>query len=175
MNGSLPLRNAAGELVYPQRDFSAITPQDEEYLKTLPGVFEAYSGLQSAAKLKLSVVQVEGSSLKLDQALQDFAGAPAAIRSDLDAVTTHFVENYSDKMKGMLETTAMDKTNNHDPRNHEDREQAPTAMPGDSDEATIRAQMNITIECKAMDIKNIVVLGDDSGNIWLLAKAWCYN
>ena len=104
MNGSLPLRNAAGELVYPQRDFSAITPQDEEYLKTLPGVFEAYSGLQSAAKLKLSVVQVEGSSLKLDQALRDFAGAPAAIRSDLDAVTTHFVENYSDKMKGMLET-----------------------------------------------------------------------
>ena len=168
----MALADEAGNTVKPISDFSAITPEDEEYMKSIPGVHEAWSGAQ---KFKFSIVEVQGSKLTLTSALQGFAGCPANIRSELTALVEHFDENFGDYMKGVLESTAMEKSNQDVRPVGSGSDPVETPVVGGSDEATVRANANITVECKGMDCKDVLILGDADGNAWLVAKDDCYH
>eukprot|EP00438_Fugacium_kawagutii_P008876 Skav200912 [mRNA] locus=scaffold2445:26076:31441:+ [translate_table: standard] len=172
--GSLSLKNAQNEVQHPDQDYEKITADDETYMKSIPGVYEAYSGFQTVARLNLNVVCVEGSTLKIGS-LTDFAGAPAPVTAEINDMVQHFDQNFSDKLRGALEKTQMEKQT--DPRAPEPE---PTPAVVDGDEAGLRAQVNITIECKAMDVKNITVLngkddndesGTHHGSLYMVLKA----
>lgn len=173
LQGSMELLDENNKAVPATRDFSSVTEDDMSQMKLIPGVWEAYMGV---SQMHLDVAEIHGSSLRIGSALATFAGAPACVKSELDTLCEHFIENYGDKLKGVLgAAAASEQSQGLDPRDGEEPVDAQTATSCAESEAALRSSINATVDCKAADHRKVTLLGDDNGILYIVSKDFYSN
>ena len=161
----------------------ALSEDDIEQLKGVPGVYEAYKGAQN---LSFKVCAVSGSDIIISPtALAEFSAAPPSVKADLEELVAHHGRSYAEMLKGRLTPLPHvapaerggGQVGMDDPRvDPTDETPLPSTvaeeLPSIESEQALRTSHVITVDCKSFDEKKVILLISNKGDVFLCCKDW---